>query len=118
MNRIHVMPQTHRVSSWFTRKPLWLRVWLRGGFSLAVWWLLTVVCLLLSTAAEAAGERVLLINSYHPQYSWTAELTRGVQQVLQGRINQEDLYIEFLDGRRMVDDAAYEAALKALLGKV
>ncbi len=115
MNRIHVMPQTHRVSSWFTRKPLLLRVWLRGGFSLAVWWLLTAVCLLLSTAAEAAGERVLLINSYHPQYSWTAELTRGVQQVLHRRIDQEDLYIEFLDGRRMVDDAAYEAALKALL---
>jgi signal transduction histidine kinase/CheY-like chemotaxis protein len=75
------------------------------------------LALLLSLAAGLlqAAPRVLLINSYHPQFAWTAELTRGVQAALAHRIPDENLHIEFLDGRRMVDDPVYEARLKALL---
>jgi diguanylate cyclase (GGDEF)-like protein len=58
---------------------------------------------------------VLLINSYHPQYRWTSELTRGVQDVLATSIHAEDLYIEFMDERRFVDDPVYKSKLIDLL---
>jgi signal transduction histidine kinase/CheY-like chemotaxis protein/ABC-type uncharacterized transport system substrate-binding protein len=49
---------------------------------------------------------VLVLNSYHPQYTWTEELVRGVRDELAG-IPPENLHIEFMDARRMVDDAHY-----------
>lgn len=62
-----------------------------------------------------AAPRVLLLNSYHPQFAWAAQLTLGVQQALAGHIPEENLHIEYLDGRRMVDDPVYLEKLKALL---
>lgn len=58
---------------------------------------------------------VLLINSYHPQFRWTSELTRGVQDVLATSIQAENLHIEFMDERRFVDDIIYNAKLIDLL---
>jgi diguanylate cyclase (GGDEF)-like protein len=58
---------------------------------------------------------VLLINSYHPQYRWTSELTRGVQDVMATSIQAENLYIEFMDERRFVDDLVFNAKLIDLL---
>ncbi len=58
---------------------------------------------------------VLLINSYHPQYQWTAELTRGVQDVLTASIHAENLHIEYMDERRFVDDLVYTTKLINLL---
>jgi diguanylate cyclase (GGDEF)-like protein len=58
---------------------------------------------------------VLLINSYHPQYRWTSELTRGVQDVMETSIQAENLYIEFMDERRFVDDQVFNAKLIDLL---
>lgn len=37
----------------------------------------------------AQSPRVLLLNSYHPQYQWTTELTRGVQDSLAETIHAE-----------------------------
>jgi len=58
---------------------------------------------------------VLLLNSYHPQYQWTDELTRGVKDSLALDIKPESLYIEFMDKRRFVDDPIYESKLIDLL---
>ncbi|MFC1503518.1 ABC transporter substrate binding protein [Pseudomonadota bacterium] len=58
---------------------------------------------------------VLLINSYHPQYQWTAELTRGVQDVLATSIHAENLHIEYMDERRFVDDLIYTSKLIDLM---
>ncbi|MCR9143224.1 MAG: sensor histidine kinase [bacterium] len=60
-------------------------------------------------------QRVLLINSYHPQYSWTAELVAGVRTGMEELIPPEHLYIEFMDGRRFVDDPVYQERLVRLL---
>ena len=76
---------------------------------------LTLVLLGLLSLPALAAPRVLLLNSYHPQFAWAAQLTRGVQEGLAGRIPEESLHIEFLDGRRMVDDPTYQRELKALL---
>jgi len=56
---------------------------------------------------------VLVLNSYHPQYTWTEELVRGVRDELQG-IPPENLHIEFMDARRMVDDEQYLDLLAAV----
>jgi hypothetical protein len=49
---------------------------------------------------------VLVLNSYHPQYTWTEELVRGVRDEL-ANLPPENLHIEFMDARRMVDDEKY-----------
>lgn len=76
---------------------------------------LGLLCLLLLSLGAAAAPRVLLLNSYHPQYRWTAELTRGVQDALASVVPEENLHIEYMDGRRMVDDPAYLERISALL---
>jgi signal transduction histidine kinase/ActR/RegA family two-component response regulator/ABC-type uncharacterized transport system substrate-binding protein len=82
---------------------------------LAVLRLLAFLLFCAAALPAAAAPRVLLLSSYHPQFAWAAELSRGVQESLAGRIPPENLFIEYLDGRRMVDDPTYEAKLKALL---
>ena len=75
--------------------------------------LVSVLIVLCFTSPIALAEDfVLLLNSYHPQYPWTQALTRGVEQELEGRIKSENLHIEYLDGRYMIDDPIYKATLK------
>ncbi|WP_344954644.1 hypothetical protein [Zobellella aerophila] len=73
-----------------------------------------MILLLTHAGYVFAGQKVLLINSYHPQYRWTAELTQGVSEQLAQSIKVEDLHVEFLDGRRMVGNEAYSNSLAAL----
>jgi PAS domain S-box-containing protein len=61
--------------------------------------------------AAEAGPRVLLLNSYHPQYPWTDSVVQGVKKGLRGIVAEEDLYIEFMDLRRHTDDSGYQALL-------
>jgi signal transduction histidine kinase/ActR/RegA family two-component response regulator len=60
--------------------------------------------------AHADAPRVLVLNSYHPQYAWTEELIRGVRKEL-SYLPAEHLFIEFMDARRMVDDDVYLSLL-------
>ena len=66
-------------------------------------------------AKAAQQPLVLVLNSYHPQYTWTEELVRGVRDELAG-IPPENLHIEFMDARRMVDDEHYLDLLAAVYG--
>ena len=59
--------------------------------------------------------RILLLNSYHPQYQWTYELVNGVRDELDGVLPAENLHIEYMDARRFVDDDDYVALLNQLL---
>lgn len=61
------------------------------------------------------GATVLLLNSYHPQYKWTDELTRGVKEALNDDIESENLHIEFMDARRYIGDEQYHHKLIELL---
>ncbi|MFT4763169.1 MAG: diguanylate cyclase (GGDEF)-like protein [Oleispira sp.] len=58
-----------------------------------------------------AGPKVLLLNSYHPQYHWTQANNQGIQQVLSSKIADDDLYIEYMDSRRINDNPIYRQAL-------
>ena len=68
-----------------------------------LWWLnpILLLCfLLLSTPLFATPMRtVIFLNSYHPGYTWSDDITKGIQEVL----TQEsgfDLRIEYLDTKR------------------
>jgi diguanylate cyclase (GGDEF)-like protein len=83
------------------------------GFVRFIFILLSVTGMAFSAAAERLP-RVLLLNSYHTQYQWTKELTRGVQETLASKIPAENLHIEFMDERRFADDAVYKTKLVSL----
>jgi signal transduction histidine kinase/CheY-like chemotaxis protein len=57
---------------------------------------------------------VLLLQSYHPQYTWSDELARGVRDELDRDLPRENLHIEYMDARRMVDDAEHLEQLAAV----
>jgi len=69
------------------------------------------LALILFTMPSFAGPKVLLLNSYHAQYQWTQANNQGIQQVLKFEIADEDLFIEFMDSRRFIDDKAHLTAL-------
>lgn len=56
--------------------------------------------------------KVLLLNSYHKGYLWTDEITRGVEETLDGKI--DELYVEYLDTKRQFD-IEYQNNLTKLL---
>ena len=58
---------------------------------------------------------ILLLNSYHPQYRWTQQLTKGVQDTVSEFIPTENLHIEYMDARRNVGNMEYASQLKQLL---
>jgi len=70
--------------------------------------------LLLTSQACFAGQKVLLLNSYHSQFQWTRDNIQGIEQVLNKQIAEEDLFIEFMDTRRFIDDPTHIKALASL----
>ncbi|NHN27811.1 HAMP domain-containing histidine kinase [Flavobacterium jejuense] len=56
-------------------------------------------------------KKVLLLNSYHPQYAWTDNFTNAVSDELNKFLEEEGLYIEYLDGRHMIDNQLYFESL-------
>lgn len=48
---------------------------------------------------------MLVLNSYHRQYRWTDQHVQGVLDGLADTVAEERLFIEYMDSRRMIDDA-------------
>ncbi len=57
-------------------------------------------------ATEPAN--VLLLNSYHQGYRWSDEITAGVRETIVSTAPQTQLYVEYLDNKRFVAQAANE----------
>ncbi|MDF3031913.1 MAG: response regulator [Moraxellaceae bacterium] len=74
-----------------------------------------LLVLLLLPCAAFAAPRVLLLNSFHAQYSGTDAFTRGVVDGLEGHLPVENLYIEYLDARRLGEGEEHTRSVKALL---
>lgn len=81
--------------------------------------LLLALALLFGWAPLAeAAPRVLLINSFHAQYPGTTLLTQGVADGLRGYLPGENLFIEYLEARRLGDGPEQQAlALRRLQDK-
>ncbi|MDD0853906.1 ABC transporter substrate binding protein [Halobacteriovorax sp. GB3] len=52
-------------------------------------------------------KKVLILNSYTPQYQWTHDQVDGIREALDGYIENEKIHVEFLAGRRFLNDAKY-----------
>lgn len=68
----------------------------------------------LASDESESGPRVLLLNSYHPQYPWTDNVVQGIKKGLSGIVAEERLHIEFMDLRRHTDDPGYQELLYGL----
>ncbi len=84
---------------------------LRG--TLAVMCLLVVVCIspgqpiAAQTSTETPRKNVLVLNSYHQGLSWSDNIVRGIKSVLDPDTQAVELYLEYMDTKRLVPDAAY-----------
>ena len=69
--------------------------------------LLLVLAINLVSISLAAADKVLILNSYHPQYAWTEANTRGIRETLTPTVDDEDIHIEYMDTRRFIEDEKY-----------
>jgi PAS domain S-box-containing protein len=81
--------------------------------------LLALCCALLLTAvpglaAEGHDARVLLINSYHPGYSWSDGVEEGLRQRLADSGKNIELSVEYLDSRRFSAGAQFAPLAQAM----
>jgi PAS domain S-box-containing protein len=62
-----------------------------------------------------ATQRILLLNSYHQGFKWTDEITKGVRDILAREAPGVQLYIEYMDTKRIIGHP-YDEHLAALYG--
>jgi signal transduction histidine kinase len=68
--------------------------------------------------AQPAAKKIFLLNSYHPNYKWSADITHTVLEEFNDIVPHENIQIEFLDARRSLDDSSYDSyILKYMRGK-
>jgi signal transduction histidine kinase len=87
-----------------------------------LWWATMVAAALALAGAparaapSASPERhVLILNSYHPQYAWTDALVRGALDELGTVVPDENIHVEYMDMRRMLDDRVYLGSFERLM---
>ena len=76
------------------------------------------VCLLASSAAVARSaqpRRILIVNSYHKEFEWTDAQVAGAREVLTSAIDDLELYVEYLDTKRIAFEGDYADLLSRTL---
>ncbi|MEZ4389158.1 MAG: ABC transporter substrate binding protein [Candidatus Krumholzibacteriia bacterium] len=83
---------------------------------------------LLGGAAEAEPVRILVVDSYHLEYPWSAGIRHGINEVLGvdpgppgralSRDGRYDVWTEFMDTKRQPDPAKVQQAARRVAGVV
>ena len=83
------------------------------------WWatglvgLMTVLLVLVPmptrAQSELAGARVLVLHSYHQGFTWTDQISRGIEEAFAPHAADVELIFEFMDTRRWHDEGYFEA---------
>jgi len=55
-----------------------------------------------------SNTRILILNSYHPQYNWTDQIVRAITREFEEVLPRENIDIEYMDSRKREDAAYYE----------
>ncbi len=79
---------------------------------------LIAVCLLVASPAEAQPaqpRRILIVNSYHKEFEWTDAQVAGAREVLTSAIDDLELYVEYLDTKRIAFEGDYVDLLSRTL---
>ena len=66
------------------------------------------------TAQSAEIKRVLILNSFHPEYIWTEKSLKGIQEAFQESGLRVETYTAFMDLKRVKYTDAYMTTLQAL----
>ena len=53
---------------------------------------------------ETPRKRVLVLHSYYQGYKWTDDENRGIESVLKPVIGTNNLYIEYMDTKKIFGD--------------
>ncbi len=59
-----------------------------------------IVFLVALSSVVPAEEHVLIVHSYHPEFSWTAQIDRGIHDNLDGANADIRIHTEYLDSKR------------------
>ena len=104
--------------AWHMKNPISIPTFLppqqmtRGSHTLQLFcrFLLLPLLFMGLVAAAAGGEKthVLLLNSYHYGMDWTDGETAGVREVLQKSGRTVELHVEYMDSKRLSDEAHFE----------
>ncbi len=99
------------------RSPAWKSM-IRNRWQLARLLLALLIGLALLPAsggqAQAPRRNVLLLHSYHHGLSWTDNITQSVLAVLDPEARALEVYIEYMDAKRLGANAAYYQQLAAV----
>ena len=68
-----------------------------------------------SGAQPAGPRRILIVNSYHKEFAWTDAQTAGAREVLDSAFDHPELYVEYLDTKRIAYEGDYLDLLKGTL---
>ena len=109
---------------------IWFLCWLRQVFllpkckfqSVVIIFLSLIIQVYLPSSVLAASEdandikRVLVVNSYHPGYSWSDDVMNGVRDVLEKEKGVE-VFIEYLDTKRNTEETYLQQMERLILYK-
>lgn len=84
----------------FSHRPRARALLLQGGLFLFILWLIIFSSLPGLSATEEPLPRVIILNSYHPGFTWSDRELSGVLQELQRHYPNLDPAIEYLDTKR------------------
>jgi hypothetical protein len=77
---LYITPQVRSPRCWIDE-----RIGKKGEIMKVLYLMVSVLLLVSAVGAAQVKEKVLLVFSYHPEYSWVIEETRGVEDVLEGK---------------------------------
>jgi PAS domain S-box-containing protein len=71
-------------------------------FLVAAW--LVVLAPVCSFSGEAGPRSVLILNSYHEDFKWTASQVSAAKSVLKDAFEDVEIFVEYMDTKRVYDD--------------
>lgn len=66
------------------------------------------------TSTDDLRKNILVLNAYNQGLSWSDNIVRGITSVLNPETEAVELYLEYMDTKRLVPDAAYYERLYEL----
>ncbi len=85
----------------------------RRGACLIVAFFIVAACFPLEGAFGQERKHVLILHSYHPEYSWTGDVDKGMRGVLENAAVAVDTRTEYMDGKHFPGGGQWD-----LLGKL
>lgn len=77
------------------------RIFRGTGYITAVLFFAVLLFCGVSEATAEQTQHILIVNSYHKEFEWTDDQTSAIKDVLTGAIENLELYVEYMDTKRI-----------------